>query len=291
MITAVCLSGGGVKGLAYLGVLRWLEEMEWVDGVQQWVGCSIGGVVCFLAAMGYRTAEIQALLEEDEVSSALTRMEVDVTQMLERYGLIDGTAFVDLFGEFLYRKTGFRDMEFQEFVKWCGKNVVLVGSNVTTKKEVYFGVDETPTMSIIKALRITISLPMLMEPVSYKGDLYVDGGIYRHFPWQYGTGPSPSTLGVRIVSESSPSSPTWYGYLWSIIDSVLDKLGDAQMESVPFPERICQLTLPTDTFVRWDTMELLPYREWMHPFLERGYEAIQAWHASLGRIHVLREPR
>lgn len=67
---ALVLSGGGAKGAATIGALRYLEEQQIpVDFV---VGTSIGGLVGGLYSMGYRTDEMIALFREQDWLTTLS---------------------------------------------------------------------------------------------------------------------------------------------------------------------------------------------------------------------------
>jgi NTE family protein len=65
------LSGGGARGIAHVGVLKWFEENR--IPVHQLAGTSIGGLVGALYAMGHRPEEIRDLLKSIEWGEWLSR--------------------------------------------------------------------------------------------------------------------------------------------------------------------------------------------------------------------------
>ena len=49
-------------------------------------------------------------------------------------------------------------------------------------KEVHFNHETYPEMQVLKAIRISTSIPFFYEPVNFEENLYVDGGIDNNFP-------------------------------------------------------------------------------------------------------------
>ena len=69
-IVGVVLSGGGAKGAAEVGALKYIEEMGIpIDFV---CGTSIGGLVGGFYAMGYRAADLEELFKSQDWSVMLT---------------------------------------------------------------------------------------------------------------------------------------------------------------------------------------------------------------------------
>ena len=67
---ALVLSGGGAKGAAHIGVIRYLESIGMpVDMV---VGTSMGGLVGGLYALGYNVGELDSLVRNMDWSYALS---------------------------------------------------------------------------------------------------------------------------------------------------------------------------------------------------------------------------
>ena len=54
------LQGGGVKGLAYIGALRCLEENNYV--IKNIAGSSIGSVIGALIIAGYNSYELESIV-------------------------------------------------------------------------------------------------------------------------------------------------------------------------------------------------------------------------------------
>ena len=52
------ISGGGIKGLSGLGALQYLEDNKLLESINTYIGTSIGGIILYLLAIGYKPIEI-----------------------------------------------------------------------------------------------------------------------------------------------------------------------------------------------------------------------------------------
>src|SRR5437870_13873229 len=57
-ITALVFEGGGIKGLAYIGVLQALEEKNLLKDVKWVAGSSVGAMTALMVALGYTQSQI-----------------------------------------------------------------------------------------------------------------------------------------------------------------------------------------------------------------------------------------
>ena len=67
-ITALVFEGGGVKGLAYTGVLQTLEEKNLLKDVKWVAGSSVGAMTALMVALGYTQTEIKTELRNIDFS-------------------------------------------------------------------------------------------------------------------------------------------------------------------------------------------------------------------------------
>ena len=61
------LQGGGIKGLAYIGALRYLEEKNYQ--IEYISGTSIGAILGALVASGYNSYELENIIDNIAQSS------------------------------------------------------------------------------------------------------------------------------------------------------------------------------------------------------------------------------
>ena len=106
-----------------------------------------------------------------------------------------------VFSNFIKNKYNKDDLTFEELFKLTKKNLLIIGTNYTTQTEEVFSYDTTPNMSILIALRISISVPILFTPVLYNTYYYVDGCLVNNFPIDHCN--IATTLGLNIIFNNN----------------------------------------------------------------------------------------
>lgn len=279
MIKNVVLSGGSVKGLAFIGVVQYLEESSILAHVDRFVGTSVGAIFCFMLSIRYTYQDILQFVTTHFVTKQPPH-EPDITQYLhcfETWGLDNGDYLSDLFRQILHTKyPHLEDITFLELAKCSGKDVMICGANLTKRRSEYFSVNTTPHMSVLLALRISCSLPIVFTPVTWNGDLYVDGGLYDNFPMQtlidmdilYDV----DTLGVYFETEPTPPS-SFTSYVTSLIHAVLYQLQHVQTQHIQRPLKyLCCISIPIahnnqpSSLVLWQLEDTL-----VQEFIKKGY--------------------
>ena len=223
MYSNLVLSGGALKAVSLLGAIKYLEELDYIKHFKQFIGTSAGAIICFLIIIGYTSNEIiEILINEIDI---LTNLNFDnIPNFLEDYGIDDCSKNKTILKKYLYKKIQLNEITFIEFTKKFGVNLVITGSNLTTRQIDYFNIDNTPNMDIIEALLITSCLPIIYKPITYNDNLYIDGGIYNNFPLDYFKNKTNDTLGICVSTYYSNKNENFLNYFNNIIFSMMEKL-------------------------------------------------------------------
>ena len=192
----LCLCGGGSNLLYYIGVIEFLEKNNIINfnNIINLVGTSAGAIICFFLSLSYSINDIKFFILEFNFKILIPDINID--DILLNFGIDNGYKMTHIIIMFLKNKYNIEDITFDEHYKLTKKKLNIIGCNYTKKKEVLFNVDKTPNMSIITAIRISISIPLFFTPVLYDDEYYIDGGILNNFPINYCN--IKSTLGINI---------------------------------------------------------------------------------------------
>lgn len=186
------LSGGGARGAAHIGVLKYLEEHRIpVDAV---VGTSVGAIIGGLYASGMSGDEIETLvlsLDWNEMfSDTALPGELGIRRKLQRYHyLVDIDAgFRD--GELVF-STGF--IEGQRMMLMLRRQTLpvrgiddfdklptpfrAVATDLSTARPVVFDSGD-----LVRAIRASMSFPGVYSTVEYEDTRLVDGGLVQNLP-------------------------------------------------------------------------------------------------------------
>ncbi len=184
------LSGGGAKGLAHIPVLQTLDSLGIVPDLI--IGTSMGSVVGGLYAMGYSGDSIANIADnakwDDLLGGDITLDQVSVEEKSEfKKYLIE----MDLVrGRPKMNSSLLKDQNLREFLSRLTFPVYgitdfdnlpipfrAMTTDIVNGSEVLIGKG-----SLALAMRASMSIPSVFEPVAYQNTLLVDGGILNNFP-------------------------------------------------------------------------------------------------------------
>jgi len=199
----VVFEGGGVKGLAFCGALKVMEEKGIMTNVKRLAGSSAGAITAGLLACGYRSDEILQELKTKDFSEfkdddfGIFR---DVKRLMTEFGFYAGKEFHRWYGELLAKKTGHPDVTFREVFENFDRELVLTGTCLNRRATHYYTKERNPHMPVRDAVRISMSLPLFFAAVEWQGDLLVDDGEYPGDPNGRHADPNPKTLGLKLLT-------------------------------------------------------------------------------------------
>lgn len=218
-----CLFGGGaIRGLAYVGTIRALEEL----GIKFDIigGSSVGSIFATLLACGYKSYELENLFMK--VNFELFR---DIHLGFGKgIGLSKGGIFVDWLNELILKK--FEEKKTPLNFKDLEQELVVITTNLTEFGTQEFSKFETPDFEIAKAIKISSSMPGLMAPYDYNGAKLVDGDLQKASPmWRLTETLKNSEsriLEFRLEGDCASESRNPISYLNTIYSCVTDVATD-----------------------------------------------------------------
>lgn len=178
--------GGGVKGIAYVGAMQVLEEKKLLKDIKRIGGTSAGAINAVLAACGFTNAEQTKILSEMDFNRFMddsVGFLRDSNRLLHEFGWHKGDFFRDWIGGLIAQKLGSPFATFTDFKLAKRPELYLVGANLSTGFGEVFSPEHTPTMRVVDAVRISMSLPLFFAAIrNTRGDVYVDGGLLDNYP-------------------------------------------------------------------------------------------------------------
>lgn len=172
------LSGGSLKGFAYIGVLKALKKLNLLNDLNIFIGTSVGSIFSLLLSLNSCIEEIEEFINKINFNQL---MNFNIKNLYCNYGLNDGSTIINLLISFLNKKNFNQNLTFKELYKKTNNILIINSSNITKKINEVFDYLLTPDMEILKAVRMSISVPFIFSPVKFNNCLYVDGGIINSF--------------------------------------------------------------------------------------------------------------
>lgn len=157
---SLVLGSGGARGLAHIGVIRWLEGNDYT--ISSIAGCSIGALIGGIYAAG-------KLDEFEQWVRAITK--VDMVTLLDlswgKSGLVKGDKIINT----LIALVG------EQSIEDLAIPYTAVATDVKGHREIWI-----KSGNLFDAIRASISIPLLFTPFKHRGVDLVDGGVLNPVP-------------------------------------------------------------------------------------------------------------
>ncbi|MDQ4003134.1 MAG: patatin-like phospholipase family protein [Actinomycetota bacterium] len=221
--------GGGLKGIALAGAYSVLEERGYRP--QNVAGASAGAIVAALVAAGYTAAELRETIMEFDFNSLKDRAWEDLLPVLSRTvsvlkdrGIYEGETFLEwmtglletkgvrTFGDLVRRPEA--ELRYRYKLQVIASDLTEQRLLVLPRDAHRLGIEDPDELSVAMAVRMSMSIPMFFEPVSFtnpktgREHLLVDGGMLSNFPvWLFDAEePLWPTIGLKFIEED-PRAP------------------------------------------------------------------------------------
>ncbi len=186
----VAFGGGSARGIAHVGVIRWLEEHHIPIDVA--AGTSMGGLIGGSFATGMSADEIETMLAGVDWDAMFGSSNFEFKNVRRKRDARDYPSHL----EFGLKRGGIKAPTALN----SGQQVELLISRITASSYA-LTFDELPTPfravavdlrtakfivldhgSLATAMRATMSLPLIFPPVEFEGHVLVDGGAMNNVP-------------------------------------------------------------------------------------------------------------
>ena len=195
------LSGGGAKGAAHIGVIKYLEEAG--IPIDYIAGTSMGSIVGGMYALGYSSNEILEVISSVDwdrlISNEVDRRKISFNQKAEKSTQLLSVPFS--------LKTKEEDLQSRSFRNSLPKGIVSGDNLINLFNSLTVGYSDSLSFNNLpipfvciatnmisgeadvldrgeftKSLRASMAIPVLFDPIKMNKTLYVDGGLTTNFP-------------------------------------------------------------------------------------------------------------
>ncbi|MBR5804334.1 MAG: patatin-like phospholipase family protein [Bacteroidaceae bacterium] len=244
------LSGGGAKGAAHIGVLKYIEEVGLpIDYI---AGTSMGSIIGGMYALGYSADEILNIISHVDwdrlISDEVDRQEISYKRKQESSiklltipfhvttdkeelqlrsfknslptGIVSGDNLLNLFNSL---SVGYADpMSYDElpipFI--CIATNMMNGEPEVMNKGVFS-----------KSLRASMAIPILFNPVKIDNTLYLDGGLVNNFPAEQCRAMGADYVIGVSMSPGLESDPQKLSSIFSQVKQIKEIITDKEFDN------------------------------------------------------------
>jgi len=281
------LSGGGAKGAAEVGALKYIEELGIpIDLV---CGTSIGGLLGSLYAMGYDSSDMEELFSSQDwnmvLSDNVSEKFIPYNSKMNKAKFVFNVPFRDSNDVFEDKRGNFLNslpsgyafgfnvnnlissltVGYQDSLSFSELPVpfVCVAADIVSSKAKNWG-----SGSIKTAMRSTMSIPGLFDPVRSEGMVLVDGGVRNNFPADLAREMGADyIIGIEISDERVSYEDI--NNIGNIFSEFITMLGtDAYNKNVHIPDILIKPRLKGYNMLSFNDQAI-------DTMINRGYEAAQ----------------
>lgn len=279
MFNNLILSGGEMKGICFIGAIRYLEETNNMKNIKTLVGASSGSLICFLICLGLNSFEMQ--LKTKNVLDIYKKKPINIDSILNinnTLGFDNGLIVTNWVKKCLFDTFGKENVDFLEFTKITGKNLVICASNLTKREVTFFSVDNTPNVLISDAIRASISIPLIFTPVHINNQMFVDAVVFNNFPVEFlKNNILKDTLGISIKNKDyTPKQPlNILSYIYLIIDNIIEKINLKTDKTKNIIHIVIDYSDEESFVFDFKSMKLSYDSEQIDNYIQRGYDSIK----------------
>lgn len=215
------LSGGGIRGVSYIGVFRALKRLG--VNIRGIAGASVGSIFATLYALGYTIEEMEEIFHNVKYENFK-----DINLSLSKnFSIWKGDNIFNWITEIIekkfYGENYEKDANLPVKFKDIEKDLVIITTDISTGSYKEFSKYETPDESIAMAVRASISLPGIFKPTWVDENCIIDGDVIRGLPfWSYSKNMAPEdsrVLEFRLEGQSKNSIENNIEYITAIVNT------------------------------------------------------------------------
>lgn len=194
MIENLVLSGGSIKGLTYLGLIKSLQENpDFYKNIKCFAGASVGSIISTFLVLDIKYEFLTKFIDTDFSQF----LQLDIEDLIEKFGLDSGKNYMELIEEILGED---KEITFLDIFKKTGKRLIISATCLNNYNIEYFDYISHPKLKVIDGIRASISIPFLFTSVCMNDKTYIDGALLEPMPITLFD--KEKTLGIWIVDKN-----------------------------------------------------------------------------------------
>lgn len=190
----IVFSGGGVKAIAYIGVIKAFEE-ENIE-FDKIAGTSAGSIIASMYACGFSSDEMYKIIKKNikkikylDMSSLFTIINKTLSfNICKILGLNNGKKLYNILHDTFIQKGIYN-------ISQVPKDLIIPSVNITKENLYIFyskdikdlsrkNIIYKNNISLAKCILCSCSFPGVFVPGLIDGDYFVDGGVIENVPWK-----------------------------------------------------------------------------------------------------------
>lgn len=184
MIKHIVISGGDLTFLSMLGALITLANEKFIDlsKIENFYCVSCGCWIGLFMQLGIELSIIKKYFIERPWEKLLTIDSTSIFNLYSSLGLFDITVFYEIFKPLLKMCNLNVNITMKELYEYSKKEFNIYATKFSDLSLFCFNHINTPDIKVLDALFMSSTIPILLIPIKYKNNYYIDGGYNCNYP-------------------------------------------------------------------------------------------------------------
>ena len=239
-IDTLIFSGGGIKALAYIGVLKKIEQLILsksddpdnnvpIFDIKHICGISAGAIFALLYILGYTSEEIG----NEAINKKFHRLRsIKFSNIVSDFGIDSGNNILLWIESLILNKGYNKDITLEELYTYRKIRFDIIATNLNKYQYTIFNYLNTPHVKVTDAIRMSISIPFIFTVVKFnsenckvgEGHVHVDGGLIESYPLHLFKDNLEKVIGMKLMSgkgnnyENTENIDTIENYTYHVLN-------------------------------------------------------------------------
>ena len=182
-IKHLVLSGGGYNGIDMIGILLKLTSERFIskDNITSVYGVSAGALSLAIWLLQIENQVLIDYIIKRPWNKIINLNSETLFELIDDKGLLDNKLFVEIFTPLLKCKGLKPNITLSEFYEYTKVDFYIFGTKLNNWESVKISHYTHPNMTLIDAVYISSSLPLIFKPMYYDDDYIIDGGLSKRY--------------------------------------------------------------------------------------------------------------
>lgn len=194
------LSGGGIKGISFIGAFKAFEELNFLDKFEIFAGTSVGALIISLYVIGYTPDELYEFVMKFDFSKL---KQINISNVFNNMGLDNGTKIEYVIQRLISAKGYDPYITLKDLYDRTKKKIIFTTVCINTVDVCYISYENYPQLPLLTAIRMSISIPIFYTPVKYNNYFYIDGGCIDNYPIKLFKNELENVIGIYINDKKN----------------------------------------------------------------------------------------
>ena len=185
-IKHLVLTSGGPSGLVIYGAAKLLAKKNFwnIKDIKTIYGCSIGSFIGFILSLDYDWNILDDYLIKRPWNNVIKNNTNDFLELYSSCGLINDKFFSDTIESLLLGKNLELNITMNDLYIKTNKELHFIATEIYNGNlnEVDISYKSHPNLPLCIALKMSMSFPILFQPIYYDNKCYIDGGLLNSYP-------------------------------------------------------------------------------------------------------------